>query len=94
MRRLGTIRVCNSHNYGMGFIKVISLERDYISTQFVSFILDHNYVPRLNPIPKATVVSNELLASPNLNNEGGKASCHDNGTKFTCAYNGFRLSVC
>ena len=73
MRRLGTIRVCNSHNYGMGFIKVISLERDYISTQFVSFILDHNYVPRLNPIPKATVVSNELLVS--IMREG-------NGTKF------------
>jgi len=34
-----------------------------MSKQFVSFILDHNYAPRLNPIPKATVVSNELLVS-------------------------------
>jgi len=35
-----------------------------MSRQFVSFILDNNYAPRLNPIPKATVVSNELLVSP------------------------------
>ena len=36
----------------------------YMSMQFVSFIPDHNYAPRLNPIPRATVVSNELLVSP------------------------------
>ena len=34
-----------------------------MSTQFVSFKLDHNYAPRSNPIFKATVVSNELLVS-------------------------------
>ena len=75
-----------------GIIKVISLERDYMSTQFVSFTLDHYYAPRLNPIPKETVVSHLAPCVPNLNNKGGKAGCHDNGTKFTCAYNGFRLS--
>ena len=61
-----------------------------MSMQFVSFILDHNYAPRLNPIPKAAVVSNELLVSIMREKKSG---CHDNGTKFTCGYNGFRLSA-
>ena len=58
-----------------GIIKVISLERDYF-TRVCNFYISYwiiNYVPRLNPIPKATAVSNELLVS--IMREG-------NGTKF------------